>query len=139
MSVVTTEKQDNVLVIIADNPPVNALVAAIHGTALGGGCEVALACHYRVAVPSAKIGLPEVKLGLIPGAAGTQRLPRVVGAEAALPMVVTGNPMASQCHVLRKAPPTGMALKILQYSTNSARKMPASCAASRRRKRRFRR
>ena len=143
MSVVTTEKQDNVLVIIADNPPVNALgaavrqglvdgidqalsddgieavvircdgrtffagaditefgkpmkgpsladaldqleasnkpvVAAIHGTALGGGCEVALACHYRVAVPSAKIGLPEVKLGLIPGAAGTQRLPRVV-------------------------------------------------------------
>ncbi|NNC59684.1 MAG: 3-hydroxyacyl-CoA dehydrogenase [Erythrobacter sp.] len=69
------------------------VVAAIHGTALGGGCEVALACHYRVAVPSAKLGLPEVKLGLIPGAAGTQRLPRVVGVEAALPMVVNGNPI----------------------------------------------
>lgn len=155
---IRTERRDNVLVIISDNPPVNALgqavraglaagieealsddaieavvircdgrtffagaditefgkapqgpslpealdkleasdkpvVAAIHGTALGGGCEVALACHYRVAVPSAKIGLPEVKLGLIPGAAGTQRLPRLVGAEAALPLVAIGNPM----------------------------------------------
>ncbi|WP_299322877.1 3-hydroxyacyl-CoA dehydrogenase NAD-binding domain-containing protein [Parasphingopyxis sp.] len=161
MSVITTERHDDVLVIISDNPPVNALgqavrqgladgiaealgddsvkavviscdgrtffagaditefgkppqgpglgdvldqieasdkpvVAAIHGTALGGGCEVALACHYRVAVPSAKLGLPEVKLGLIPGAAGTQRLPRVVGAEAALPMVVVGNPIAAK-------------------------------------------
>ncbi|ABC62156.1 3-hydroxyacyl-CoA dehydrogenase NAD-binding domain-containing protein [Erythrobacter litoralis] len=157
-SPIRTERHDDVLVIISDNPPVNALgqavrqglkdgveeamgddaikavvircdgrtffagaditefgkppqgpnlpetldameagdkpvVAAIHGTALGGGCEVALACHYRVAVPSAKLGLPEVKLGLIPGAAGTQRLPRVVGVEAALPMVVNGNPI----------------------------------------------
>ncbi|MGN3975518.1 3-hydroxyacyl-CoA dehydrogenase NAD-binding domain-containing protein [Tsuneonella sp. SYSU-LHT278] len=72
------------------------VVAAIHGTALGGGCEVALACHYRVAVPSAKLGLPEVKLGLIPGAAGTQRLPRLVGAEAALPMVVGGDPISAK-------------------------------------------
>ncbi|GGD89896.1 3-hydroxyacyl-CoA dehydrogenase [Tsuneonella deserti] len=72
------------------------VVAAIHGTALGGGCEVALACHYRVAVPSAKIGLPEVKLGLIPGAAGTQRLPRLVGAEAALPLVVGGDPISAK-------------------------------------------
>ncbi len=71
------------------------VVAAIHGTALGGGCEVALACHYRVAVPSARLGLPEVKLGLIPGAAGTQRLPRLVGAEAALPLVVGGNPISA--------------------------------------------
>jgi 3-hydroxyacyl-CoA dehydrogenase len=55
------------------------VVAAIHGTALGGGLEVALACHYRVAVPSAKLGVPEVKLGLLPGAGGTQRLPRVAG------------------------------------------------------------
>ncbi|RXZ65587.1 3-hydroxyacyl-CoA dehydrogenase NAD-binding domain-containing protein [Pelagerythrobacter rhizovicinus] len=158
---IRTERHDNVLVIISDNPPVNALgqavraglaagieealsddaveavvircdgrtffagaditefgkapqgpslpealdkleasekpvVAAIHGTALGGGCEVALACHYRVAVPSAKIGLPEVKLGLIPGAAGTQRLPRLVGAEAALPLVVTGDPISAK-------------------------------------------
>ncbi|RZV36132.1 MAG: 3-hydroxyacyl-CoA dehydrogenase [Sphingomonadaceae bacterium] len=157
-SPIRTERHDDVLVIVSDNPPVNALgqavrqglkdgieqaladnevkavvircdgrtffagaditefgkppqgpnlpetldameagdkpvVAAIHGTALGGGCEVALACHYRVAVPSAKLGLPEVKLGLIPGAAGTQRLPRVVGVEAALPMVVNGNPI----------------------------------------------
>ena len=157
-SPIRTERHDNVLVIISDNPPVNALgqavraglvegieealgddsveavvircdgqtffagaditefgkppqgpslpealdrleasekpvVAAIHGTALGGGCEVSLACHYRVAVPSAKMGLPEVKLGLIPGAAGTQRLPRLVGAEAALPMVAIGNPI----------------------------------------------
>src|SRR5829696_779738 len=55
------------------------VVAAIHGTALGGGLEIALACHYRVAVPGAKFGTPEVKLGLLPGAGGTQRLPRVVG------------------------------------------------------------
>ncbi|WP_298023688.1 3-hydroxyacyl-CoA dehydrogenase NAD-binding domain-containing protein [uncultured Parasphingopyxis sp.] len=161
MSVVTTERHGDVLVIVSDNPPVNALgaavrqglvdgveealgddsvkavvvrcdgrtfhagaditefgkppqgpslgealdkmeagdkpvVAAIHGTALGGGCEVALACHYRVAVPSAKLGLPEVKLGLIPGAAGTQRLPRVVGAKAALPMVVIGDPISAK-------------------------------------------
>ncbi len=160
-SPISTERQDNVLVIISDNPPVNALgqavrqgiadgiqaardddsieavvircdgrtffagaditefgkppkgpslpevcdlieasekpvVAAIHGTALGGGCEIALACHYRIAVPSAKVGLPEVKLGLIPGAAGTQRLPRLVGAEAALPIVVTGTPIGAK-------------------------------------------
>ena len=160
-SPIRTERHDNVLVVVSDNPPVNALgqavraglknaieealgddgieavvircdgrtffagaditefgkppvgpnlpetldameasdkpvVAAIHGTALGGGCEVALACHYRVAVPSAKLGLPEVKLGLIPGAAGTQRLPRLVGAEAALPLVVGGNPIPAK-------------------------------------------
>jgi len=173
MSVITTEKHDDVLVIISNNPPVNALgaavrqglvdgidealgddsikavvircngrtffagaditefgkpmqgpnlgeaidrmeasdkpvVAAIHGTALGGGCEVALACHYRVAVPSAKLGLPEVKLGLIPGAAGTQRLPRVVGAQAALPMVVVGNPISA-----KKAESIGLVDKIV--------------------------
>ena len=160
-SPIRTERHDDVLVIISDNPPVNALgqavrqglvegidtaladdsvkavvvrcdgrtffagaditefgkapqgpslpavidrveasdkpvVAAIHGTALGGGCEVALACHYRVAVPSAKLGLPEVKLGLIPGAAGTQRLPRLVGAEAALPLVAIGDPISAK-------------------------------------------
>ena len=66
------------------------VVAAIHGTALGGGFEVALACHYRVAVPSARCGLPEVKLGLLPGAGGTQRLPRIVGAQRALEMVTSG-------------------------------------------------
>jgi len=66
------------------------VVAAIHGTALGGGLEVALCAHYRVAVPSAKVGLPEVNLGLLPGAGGTQRLPRIVGAQKALEMMTSG-------------------------------------------------
>jgi 3-hydroxyacyl-CoA dehydrogenase len=66
------------------------VIAAIHGTALGGGLETALACHYRVAVPSARCGLPEVALGLLPGAGGTQRLPRIVGVEKALEMVTSG-------------------------------------------------
>jgi 3-hydroxyacyl-CoA dehydrogenase len=66
------------------------VIAAIHGTSLGGGFEVALCCHYRVAVASAKCGLPEVHLGLLPGAGGTQRLPRIVGAEKALEMVTGG-------------------------------------------------
>ena len=161
MTAITTRSEGDVLVVVSDNPPVNALgaevrrgladairqaaddpairavvirgagrtffagaditefgkpmqepalpevvnlieaspkpvVAAIHGTALGGGLEVALACHYRVAVPSAKLGLPEVKLGILPGAGGTQRLPRVVGVEAALPMIVSGDPIAAK-------------------------------------------
>ncbi len=66
------------------------VIAAIHGTALGGGLEVALVCHYRVAARSAKCGLPEVTLGLLPGAGGTQRLPRIVGVEKALEMVTSG-------------------------------------------------
>ncbi|MDO9338567.1 MAG: 3-hydroxyacyl-CoA dehydrogenase NAD-binding domain-containing protein [Caulobacter sp.] len=74
---------------IMENSP-KAVVAAIHGTALGGGLEVALTAHYRVAVPSAKVGLPEVNLGLLPGAGGTQRLPRIVGAEKALEMMTSG-------------------------------------------------
>ena len=69
------------------------VVAAIHGTALGGGLETALVCHYRIAVPSAKLGVPEVKLGLLPGAGGTQRLPRVVGVEAAATMCSLGEPL----------------------------------------------
>jgi len=72
------------------------VVAAIHGTALGGGLEVALGCHYRVAVPTAKLGTPEVKLGLLPGAGGTQRLPRVAGVELALQMCATGNPIGAK-------------------------------------------
>src|SRR5579875_2292018 len=71
------------------------VVAAIHGTALGGGLEVALACHYRVAVPSAKFGVPEVKLGILPGAGGTQRLPRVAGVQKALEMATSGNPIGA--------------------------------------------
>ena len=66
------------------------VVAAIHGTALGGGYEFALICHYRIAVPSARVGLPEVNLGLLPGGGGTQRLPRLVGIEAALELLTSG-------------------------------------------------
>ncbi len=69
------------------------IIAAIHGTALGGGLETALCCHYRIAVPSAKLGVPEVKLGLLPGAGGTQRLPRLVGIEAAAAMCSSGDPV----------------------------------------------
>ncbi|MEP6785227.1 MAG: enoyl-CoA hydratase-related protein [Sphingomonadales bacterium] len=72
------------------------VVAAIHGTALGGGLELALACHWRIAVPGAKMGLPEVKLGLLAGAGGTQRLPRLVGAPKALDMVVSGDPIGAR-------------------------------------------
>ena len=161
MSVITTRKEGDLLIVTSDNPPVNALghavraglvaaieeaagdddvkavvircdgrtffagaditefgkppvepwlpqvvdiieasakpvVAAIHGTALGGGLEVALGCHYRIAVPSAKLGLPEVKLGILPGAGGTQRLPRVVGVGDALQMIVTGDPISAK-------------------------------------------
>lgn len=77
-----------------ENSP-KAIVAAIHGTALGGGLEVALACHFRVAVKEAKLGLPEVKLGLLPGAGGTQRLPRAVGPELAVKMIVGGDPIGA--------------------------------------------
>lgn len=66
-------------------------IAAMHGTALGGGFELALSAHYRVAAASAKMGLPEVKLGLLPGAGGTQRLPRVVGVEKALELMTVGD------------------------------------------------
>ena len=71
-------------------------VAAIHGTALGGGLELAMGCHFRVAVQSAKLGLPEVKLGILPGAGGTQRLPRLLGPVKALKMVVSGTPVSAQ-------------------------------------------
>ena len=74
---------------IMESSPI-PVIAAIHGTALGGGLEVALCAHYRVAVPSARLGLPEVALGLLPGAGGTQRLPRIVGVETALEMMTSG-------------------------------------------------
>ena len=92
-----TFAEPNLLTVIsaieaADKP----VVAAIHSVAMGGGLELALGCHYRVAAPGAQIALPEVKLGLLPGAGGTQRLPRVVGVETALTMIVTGNPTPSE-------------------------------------------
>jgi 3-hydroxyacyl-CoA dehydrogenase len=80
-----------VLDLIENSP--KPVVAAVHGTALGGGLEVTLACHYRVGVKDARFGLPEVKLGLLPGAGGTQRLPRVVGVEKGLSMMVSGDPI----------------------------------------------
>src|SRR2546428_10943905 len=84
---------DAVIDAIENSP--KPVIAAIHGTALGGGFELTLGCHYRVAVPSAKVGLPEVKLGLLPGAGGTQRLPRLIGPAAALPFIGDGNPVAA--------------------------------------------
>jgi len=92
-----TFAEPNLLTVIAaieaaDKP----VVAAIHSVAMGGGLELALGCHYRVASPGAQIALPEVKLGLLPGAGGTQRLPRVIGVENALTMIVTGNPVPSE-------------------------------------------
>ena len=92
-----TFAEPNLLTVIeaietADKP----VVAAVHSVAMGGGLELALGCHYRVASPGAQIALPEVKLGLLPGAGGTQRLPRVVGVETALTMIVTGNPVPSE-------------------------------------------
>jgi len=72
------------------------VVAAIHGTALGGGFEIALGCHYRVMSSDSKVGLPEVKLGLLPGAGGTQRLPRLIGVQSALPMIMSGEPLIAE-------------------------------------------
>ncbi len=72
------------------------VVAAIHSVCMGGGLELALGCHYRIAAPGTQVALPEVKLGLLPGAGGTQRLPRVVGVETALNMIVSGDPVKSE-------------------------------------------
>jgi 3-hydroxyacyl-CoA dehydrogenase len=89
-----TEPSLHSVLDLIENCP-KPVVSAIHGTALGGGLEVTLACHYRVAVKAARFGLPEVKLGLLPGAGGTQRLPRVVGAQKALQMIVSGDPIGA--------------------------------------------
>jgi 3-hydroxyacyl-CoA dehydrogenase len=72
------------------------VVAAIFGTALGGGLEITLACHFRIAASSARLGLPEIKLGLIPGAGGTQRLPRLVGMDKAMKMILSGDPIPAK-------------------------------------------
>jgi len=83
-------------VILAVENSAKPVVAAIHSVCMGGGLELALGCHYRIAAPGASIALPEVKLGLIPGAGGTQRLPRVLGVETALNMIVSGEPVKSE-------------------------------------------
>ncbi len=83
-----------VLRLIEDSPV--PVVAALHGTAMGGGVETALACHYRVAAGSTRLGLPEITLGIIPGAGGTQRMPRLIGLEPALDMMLSGKPLTAQ-------------------------------------------
>jgi 3-hydroxyacyl-CoA dehydrogenase len=93
--VVAGEKEEGsllpLLLALEDSP--KPVVAALHGSAFGGGLEIAMACHYRVADKAAQVGQPEVKLGIIPGAAGTQRLPRLAGVEKALAMCVSGAPV----------------------------------------------
>ena len=105
--------EPNLLSVIAaleaSNKPI---VAAIHSVAMGGGLELALGCHYRVASPGALIALPEVKIGLIPGAGGTQRLPRVLGVETALNMIVSGEPVKSE--LLAMAPGQTLFQKIIE-------------------------
>ncbi len=83
-------------VILALEASTKPIIAAVHSVAMGGGLELALGCHYRVASAGAQIALPEVKIGLIPGAGGTQRLPRVLGLETALNMIVSGEPVKSE-------------------------------------------
>src|SRR5215469_6759270 len=87
------------------------VVAAIHGYALGGGLEIAMACHYRMALPSAKVGLPEVLIGILPGGGGTQRLPRLAGVKAALDMILTGRhvpaPEAKRLGIIDMVLPNG--------------------------------
>jgi 3-hydroxyacyl-CoA dehydrogenase len=89
-------------VILAIENSAKPVVAAVHSVAMGGGLELALGCHYRIAAPGTQIALPEVKLGLVPGAGGTQRLPRVLGVETALNMIVSGEPVPSE--LLAKQP-----------------------------------
>src|SRR5271163_1176299 len=83
----------DLLTLIEESP--KPVIAGINGLALGGGLELAMACHYRIAAASAQLGVPEVKLGLLPGAGGTQRLPRLVGVERALNMIISGNPVSA--------------------------------------------
>jgi 3-hydroxyacyl-CoA dehydrogenase len=83
-------------VIIRVENTTKPVIAAVHSVAMGGGLELSLGCHYRIAAPGCNVALPEVKLGLIPGAGGTQRLPRVLGVEAALNMIVSGEPVKSE-------------------------------------------
>ena len=83
-------------VILAVEAATKPLIAAVHSVCMGGGLELALGCHYRIAAPGCQVALPEVKLGLLPGAGGTQRLPRVIGVEPALNMIVSGTPVKSE-------------------------------------------
>src|SRR6478752_1795017 len=99
-------------VILALEASTKPIVAAIHSVCMGGGLELALGCHYRVAAPGTSVALPEVKLGLLPGAGGTQRLPRVLGVETALNMIVSGEPVKSE--LLAKQPGQKLFDKIVE-------------------------
>ncbi len=111
---------------IMDRSP-KPIVAAIHGFALGGGLENAMGCHYRIAVPSAKVGLPEVLIGILPGGGGTQRLPRLAGVQTALDMIVTGRhvpaPEAKTLGIIDELLPEGVDLR--QSAVAYARKIAA--------------
>jgi len=108
------------------------VVAAIHGTALGGGLETAMACHYRIALEGARLGLPEVKLGLLPGAGGTQRAPRLMGVKAALELMVGGTPVTAEhalaCGLVDRVVDAELRERALAY----ARELLAEGAAPRR-------
>jgi len=95
-SMKATQDPNLLSVILTCENSSKPIVAAIHSVAMGGGLELALGCHYRIAAPGANIALPEVKLGLIPGAGGTMRLPRVLGVEPALNLIVSGEPVKSE-------------------------------------------
>jgi 3-hydroxyacyl-CoA dehydrogenase len=110
--------------MMEDSP--KPVVAAIHGTALGGGLEVALCAHYRIAVPSAKCGLPEVNIGLLPGAGGTQRLPRIAGVEKALEMVTSGQHVpAKECLAMGLVDELATEGKLKEGAIAFARKLTA--------------
>ena len=106
------------------------IVAAIHGYALGGGLENALACHYRIAVASAKVGLPEVLIGLLPGGGGTQRLPRLIGPKSALDLIVSGRhvpaPEAAELGILDRVVPSDADLKLeaIKFANEISDKRP---------------
>src|SRR4051812_38353104 len=91
-----TQDPNLLSLILACEASAKPVVAAVHSVAMGGGLELALGCHYRIAAPGTNVALPEVKLGLVPGAGGTVRLPRVLGVEVALNMIVSGEPVKSE-------------------------------------------
>jgi 3-hydroxyacyl-CoA dehydrogenase len=104
------------------------VIAALNGTALGGGLELAMVCHYRLAVAAAQLGLPEVKLGILPGAGGTQRLPRLAGAERALNMIVSGNPVAARdlakTNLLDSVVEADVLSAVIAFAEHNAGKLP---------------
>ncbi|MFO1324314.1 MAG: 3-hydroxyacyl-CoA dehydrogenase NAD-binding domain-containing protein [Burkholderiales bacterium] len=110
------------MVIAAIEASAKPVVAAVHGVAMGGGLELALGCHYRVATPDAQIALPEIRLGLLPGAGGTQRLPRLVGLDVALAMITTGDPVRADAvdGVFARTFTTDLAANAMAFARDAA-------------------